>query len=146
MHRMSLIKGWTSVNCICIYNTNTMNRHANLIGNVQSFSKGILQYVQMLQIFTNKLVPAFTTLYFWRIVKKGWHTLLKVKNILQRMCAYVDMICSLEMAFSGRTIHAHNVWCPCHSLATNATCSLFVTAQDKNSVNNLLFFLTYHKH
>jgi len=62
---MSLIKGW-----ICIYNTNTMNRHANLIGKVQSFSKGILQYLQMLQILTNKVVPAFTTLYFLRDFKK----------------------------------------------------------------------------
>lgn len=50
----------------------------------------------------------------------------------------------LKWHFSGRTIHAHNVWCSCHSLATNATCLLFVTAQDKNSVNNLLFLLTYH--
>lgn len=70
---MSLIKGWTTAFAFTTV-TKHYYRHANLIGKVQSFSKGKLQYVQMLQIFTNKVVPAFTTLYFRRIVKKAWHT------------------------------------------------------------------------
>lgn len=73
MHRKPLIKGG-QVSTVFAFTTqiqNTADRHANLIGKVQSFSKGIFQYVEMLQIFTNKVVPAFTTAYFLRIVKKG---------------------------------------------------------------------------
>lgn len=60
-------------------------------------------------------------------------TYILAKNILPWVCGYFWLYDFLKWNFSGRTIHAHKVWYACHSLATNPTCLLFVTAQDTNS-------------
>lgn len=124
-------KRWTSVNCIWIYNTDTkhyeqtckLDRKSTII-----FKRNI-SICSNVTNFYKQSGPCFYHPLFSKDSQERL-TYILVKNILPWMCIQFWWYIFLKWHFSGRTIHAHNVWYACHSLATNATCLLFVTAQD----------------
>ncbi len=134
VHRKPLIKGGQVSTAFCIYNTDTkhyeqtrkLDRKSTII-----FKRNI-SICSNVTNFYKQSGPCFYHPLFSKDSQERL-TYILVKNILPWMCRQFWWYVFLKWHFSGRTIHAHNVWYACHSLATNATCLLFVTAQDTYS-------------